>query len=395
MRQAYRWDARGALFFGLYNGMTLSYLAFVAAQLGFAPALIGLIVAAPTIRLLATSWSAAHPSHEHSVMAVVRPAIVARTIMALIAFTADHPLLYLAVLMIAYLVDSFTLPAYAHVVQAAYLEEHRPQALGFINGIQNFGLVLGSTLVGVLLDHLGVLGFRVLFPAGALAGIISALFFSRIRLTGAHHTVSPVPIRQAFRSVWRSRALRRFTLLLFFAGVANLIAVPLFPLYQVEVLHLPNTIIGCLIALNGVCCIVAPFLWSKVISRCGPFRSIQLVVLIVPFIPFCYAAASTLAPVVVATFLGGLAWIGWDLSWQNYLYARVKRHLSGAFAVQYTLLGLRGLVAPQLGVALAGFTDMRTVFLLSGGLLVVGAALFLLMKPGHTPDHLDEDAVLT
>lgn len=375
MRPAYWRDTHAALFFGIYNGLVLSYLPVVAARLGYPDWLVGLTVAAAFIGYIGSIWYAAHPLRRDCVPACVRAWIIARAIMALMAFTTGRPWLFLLLTLTTYVFEAWAMPAYSVAVQRAYPDDKRGQAMGNVRIFSTSTLLLTALLGGVLLDLLGVNSYQFLFPLGALAGVIAALYFARIRLPH-DQTLAPVPVAAALRATLRSPRLRHFTVVQLLCGSGNLLAFPLYILFQVHDLHLSNFSIGMLIALQGLVNALTFFAWGKVIDRAGPLRALKQILLFAPLMPLLYSVADGIWPIVLASIVGGVTLLAWDLAWQSYFYATVRENLQGVMAVQLTLMGLRGLVLPPLGVVLASYLGMQPAFMLAA-LLMAGGALFL------------------
>lgn len=375
MRPAYWWDTRAALFWGLYYGLALSYFTVIAVRLDLPPLAIGLVAAAPYLGYLGTSWFAAHPLGTRCVPACVRGWTIARTIPGLMFFTPDRPWLFLAVCLGTWVVEAWAMPAYSVIVQRVYPESDRGRAMGNVRTFSTTAIMLAAALGGVLLDRLGDDGYRFLFPAGALSGIVATLYFSRIRVPHGGDRLRAMPVARAWRYIRRRPPLLMFTVAQMLAGTGNLLIIPLFPLFQVRELHLNNAAIGLLVALTGLGNALTFSFWGRQIDRNGPLVTLQRIMYTVPFAGLLYCLSGGIWPVIIATAITGITQFSWDLAWQNYLYRSTGRHIQGVIGLQYTLLGLRGLVVPALGVMLAERIGMQPVFLLGSLLIALGAAL--------------------
>ncbi|HNW91452.1 MAG TPA: MFS transporter [bacterium] len=380
MRPAYWWDTRAALFYGLYNGLTLSYLAVVAVRLNMPAAVIGFVAAAPYLGYLGTSWFAAHPLDRRCIPACTRAWFLGRTLTGVMLLTAGRPWLFLAVSLLLWAGEAWGMPGYSVIVQRVYPVAERGRAMGNVRVFSTLSLVLGAALGGVLLDRLGTGSYLLLFPAGGLAGVIAAHYFTRIRVPHDGGRLRPMPVLRSWRYLRRRPALMRFTAVQFISGAGNLVAVALFPLFQVRELGLSNFAIGMLIALTGLCNALSFSFWGRMIDRHGPLVVLKRILLLVPLVPLGYACAFSIGPVIAASVVAGLTLLAWDLAWQNYLFVSVGRQLQGVIGLQYTLLGIRGLVFPILGVWLAGHFGMRPVLLVAALLIAIGA----LALPSHS-----------
>ncbi len=387
MRPAYWWDTRAALFWGMYYGFVLSYFPVVAVRLDLSPLAIGLVAAAPYLGYLGTSWFAAHPLAPRCVPACIRGWTLARTLPALMFFAPGHPWFFLTVCLGVWLLEAWAMPAYSVIVQRVYPESYRGRAMGNVRTFSTTSIMLSAALGGVLLDRLGADSYRFLFPAGALAGIIATHYFSHIRVPHGGGRLRPMPLLRSWRFIRRRPPLVQFTVAQMVAGTGNLLVLPLFPIFQVRELHLSNAAIGLLVALMGLGNALTFCFWGREIDRLGPRRTLQRIMLTVPFAGLLYCIAGGIWPVIIATVITGVTQFSWDLAWQNYLYRSTGRHIQGVIGLQYTLLGLRGLIVPVLGVLLAERIGMQPVFLL-GSLLIVLGALYLRLPEKPSNDTL-------
>ncbi len=90
----------------------------------------------------------------------------------------------------------------------------------------------------------------------------------------------------------------------------------------------------------------------------------------------CYGLARSRWMLFAASAFSGCAFAGLDLAVIGAMIALAKRHdPSTMMAIHQTLLGLRGVTAPLVGILLLKFIDLRLVFLLDAVIIFIGAAL--------------------
>jgi len=104
-----------------------------------------------------------------------------------------------------------------------------------------------------------------------------------------------------------------------------------------------------------------------------------LIILIVVFflnalVPFCYFWASSLSLIFLSAVFNGLAAGGLELGRINYIMKLAgKRRSHDYWAVDSTLMGIRGCIFPFVGVKLMQIWGIKPVFLLSFITMFAGA----------------------
>jgi len=184
---------------------------------------------------------------------------------------------------------------------------------------------------------------------------------------------------------------RRFVLFLaglVVFGLSSLIPNPLIPLVQADRIHLSYEQLGWLSLLNGLTQAASYFCWGRRIDRWGPARCPQIAFALICVALLPYACA-TRGWMLIPFFLAqGISNAAIDL---GFISAATQladpQRVSEYTALQYTVIGVRGIVGPFIGVGLLALgVPMTAIFLL--GMTLAMASAWLLGRagrPGYAP----------
>lgn len=230
--------------------------------------------------------------------------------------------------------------------------------------VTSLGVAGSAALAGIVLQTHPQLA-RWLFPAGALASLAAALLYRRMKVRQAWRLraaeLGEGSRDQAFslrsvREVLRGDPqYRRFMTALAFYGAGNLMIGAQLVVVFSDHLHLPAAMqIGILTIVPLMCAPVFTPLWARLFDagHVIEFRARQ-----------CWSLVAAMAMMIIAVFthahwllwvaavLWGLssagAHLGWNLGHNDFASLGRVQHYMG---VNVTLTGVRGLVAPPLGV---------------------------------------------
>lgn len=291
-------------------------------------------------------------------------------LMALV--TGSGQLLALATAL--WLLEILPNPAYTRILQRVYPIEHRGKIMALVRFGMALTILLATPLVGWGLDQLG---YQVVFPLAGLLGMASALAFIKMRVHGDHP--EPDAPRQSvlasLRLISHNRPFMIFLAGVVLFGVAGLSANPLYPDVQINRLGLSYTEIGLLGLVQSLSWLAGLFVWGRVVDRYGALRCTMWTFAATAIAPITYAVATT-GWMLVPAFIGiGLVSAGADIGLVNSLLELSDpEHTQEYAAAQSTVIGIRGFVAPFLGVALLGLGVAEPVVLILAGMVALLAA---------------------
>jgi hypothetical protein len=262
------------------------------------------------------------------------------------------------------------------------------------------GMAGAAGLAGIVLQTQPQLA-RWLFPAGALAGIVAALLYRRTRVrqawrlraaelgeSGRSQAFSLRSVREVLRD---DPQYRRFMTALAFYGAGNLMIGAQLVVIFSDQLHLPAAMqIGILTIVPLLCVPLFTPLWARLFDagHVIEFRARQCWSLVAAMAVMILAVLTQQAWLLwTAAVLWGIstagANLGWNLGHNDFAsLGRVQQYMG----VNVTLTGLRGLVAPPLGVLAYAWLERalpgagRYALLLPMMLTVAGAIGFNRMK---------------
>jgi len=163
-------------------------------------------------------------------------------------------------------------------------------------------------------------------------------------------------------------------------GFGNLMVIPLYALFQVDVLRISNTQIANLANFASLWSIAGMFFWGRHIDRHGAPLSVLLSIVLIASIPLVYLFTDLLGGGVnvlfVAAALSGFGFAGIELSYMQSILTYAEPGRAAQYqSLHSLLLGLRGVLAPLLGVPLMKAFDYPTVFVLAFLLMVAGGLM--------------------
>ena len=323
----------------------------------------------------------AHISGKRKKMAfVVGTKRIARVILFLMAF-ASKPWVFLVILFFYWFFEYAGTPAYGGIMKDIYPEEHRGKAMGYVRVELALASILSTYLCGMLLD---VVSYRLVFPLGAMVGIIAINFFRKIPIKSdesmefSKERFSPFMIRD----VWREdRRFFRYSMIFFLYGFSFLVTVPLYPIFLIDYLQISNAVAGKLASLFSIFWLVSYLFWGEYIDRKSPLKALCIIFGLSAMVPLFYFLAYDLWLVALASAFSGITAGGVELAQLNYL-TRIagKREVQKYWGINYSTMGVRGIIAPFLGVALMKLIGIRWTFFLSFFFIFIAFLLLSILR---------------
>ena len=381
----YHYDSQAGLLSGLYQGAVLCFLAVVARKIGSSDFQIALITSALFWGVLFSILWAHLSSSRRKMPFFFWPTFIARGLMLLMFFVTGS-FFYCFIVLLSYILEGVGAPAYGGIMKEVYPEEKRAEAMGYVRMFV-YGAVMVSTLVfGFLLDHFGKESFRFLFPLGSLFGMGAVLFFRRIRIR--REKISPKRRFQPFTLSADPFKKKRFLFLelsIFLAGFGCLLAMPAYVILLVDYLKLSNSIIGILTFVFSFFSLIGYYFYGRYIGK-KLLSALMVSFLLVSFIFLLYVFKS-LPLLFLAATLNGIATPAWDLGSYNYIVGIAeKKEVQNFAGMHFTLMGVRGVIGPFVGVKLLQVIGMERTFLVSFTLAIVG--FFVLLKLKNVQNNL-------
>ena len=383
--------------------------------------LLNLVVALLTglgaiANMLSFAWAAmSHARDKIRLLVILQIACGLCTILPAIA-SADHLGMWLFVggVVGARVCWSGVITLRSTVWAANYPREVRAHMAGKLATIQALVLAGISWIIGALMDW-NQEAYHWAYPAAAVIGFFGTLAYSRVRMRGhaamlrQERTMDDEadPLRPSINPLQMLRLLRsdmaytRFMTCQFLLGTGNMMITA--PLIIVLTSVYDMDYVQAIAIMTTIPILLMPFaipFWSRFLDRVHivRFRSVHSWIFVLTTVILAFSVGTGwLAGLWIAAVIRGIAFGGGVLAWNlgHHDFSSVSAS-SSYMGVHVTLTGLRGLLAPFLGVllyeALLG-TDPTgwIVFSIALILITAGAIGFVILARGlqgaSKPDH--------
>lgn len=359
---------------GAYLGV-LVLLPWVAKQaLNASNLQVAILVAMPAAAQLFTVYWAHLSENRPKMPWVLWPGLACRFLILCVGFAINSWML-VALGALAFLVGAMATPAANAIWRYNYPSSHRYRAVGAILTTLSATSLVVSFAVGWLLKTGGERLFRVAFPIGGILGMLGVWVYSNIRVRGEGELKDLPPESKPFSFAANLGLLRRdprfskFMLLQFILGFSNLMSGPaLIALLKRQDADSLEASIVLSVAPSAVMVLSMP-VWGRVLQGMNPWRArgFQSLLWIAGFSLIAFSGKN-IAFVIAGQAVVGAALGGGNLLWslQQMYFAR-KENVPKYMGIHCTLTGIRGLVAPFVGVALMGVIGVHGVFFAAVG----------------------------
>ena len=405
--------------FGVLNASAISFMAVFATRLGANGLQIGLLNGAPAIISLFVALPAGVWLQHRPISRAVFGTAVANRIFYLpwifLPFFLS-PQLQIGGLILIVLLMSIPGTALAVGFNALFAAAVPPEWRGHVAGVRNALLsvtfIVVSLICGVVLEWLPFpLGYQVVFGLGALGAAMSSWHLWFVRPIGEANYRSqdgrslddwarPGKLNILSHSLrdasgdWRfllnhksatgigfrqmDSAFTRLIFVLFGFHLFQYLAIPLFPLYWVNHIHLTDQQISLGNALFYVSVLLGSTQLARLTDRLGNHRLMAAGALSMSLYPALTAVTQGLPLFLVASVLGGLAWAVVGGASGNYLLEKIPEGKRPSYLAWYnvslnTAVLLGSLVGPLLAEQIGLVT---TLFWVALGRIVAGILLW-------------------
>ncbi len=362
-------DLWGAVAYGFFFGAALQFIPVVLRNLGASTEMLALYTSQTYLGSILTSFSIVLMRRRRTKSFAVACWYAARAIFLFVGLVKQVPWLVLLTALFWFL-EAFPSPAYTRIVQVIYPEAIRGKILALTRLGMTVAVVAITPLAGWALDEWG---YRILFPLAGLMGILSTVFFNRIEVNEG-----PLPPRQTktlagLLAIVRTNRPFALHLLSFTVyGLGALLGYALYPVVQVDRLHLSYTQIGLLGLAQSAFWLLGFLYWGGAVDKRGGLWVMRVNLLIAFFVPFSYIWATNGWMLLPAFIAQGIISAGVDLGLINTSISLAEPDKVVEYAaVQATVIGLRGLITPFIGAWLYRVDVPEAVIFAIGSLLIL------------------------
>lgn len=362
-------DLYGAFFFGVFiTGLNL--MPVVLRKLGTPEVWLAFYSAQPFIGFLFTPFSVMlMPRQKGLRRYAVLFWVAARGSFLLIAFINQWPWL-IALTFVFWILETFPMPVYTRLMQGIFPAKARGRVMATSRVGMTIVTLACMPLAGYVLDRFGQ---QAWYPITAVGALISLALFTRLRYAEESIPASAPASTQSFIEIFRTdRRFQLYLIGLVFFGVGFLSGGALYTVVQVDKLALSYSDIAALTTVQTAFGLISYSILGRQIDRLGGLQTLRWVFVAGAIVPVSYIFATNswwLAPAFAAV---GIVNAGMDVGTLNTVMQLSKDERLGEYSgLQTLVLGLRGLVAPFLGVWLAQAG-------LPYAVIFAGAAIFML-----------------
>jgi MFS family permease len=375
VRKNMRIELWAALAYGAFYAATLPFVPVILRRTGASVEMIAFYTSQQFVGSVLTAFSIVLMRRRRTMNIITLSWLLGRALFLFYAFIID-PLWMLILGTLFWLLEAFPNPGYTRILQKIYPDYVRGKVMSLVRVGRILAVVLVTPLAGWALDHVG---YRVLFPIGALLGISATLLFARLDVNEG-----PLPARKTrtLPELWRIlRDDRRFAYYLqcfAFYGTGTLMSWTVFPLVQVDRLHLSYSELGLLGLAQSLFWLLGYIFWGRVVDQRGGLYVLRLNCVIAMLAPLSYLWATEgwmLAPAFIAQ---GVINAGWDMGLINAgIQLADPDRVTEYAAVQGTVVGLRGMIVPYVSVGLHALgLPLGGIFITSICLMAVAWVMF-------------------
>jgi len=397
MRRNYLIDSIAGIFWGLLQGLVIAFTGVILRRLHGGPLLVAFIALGPCIANLTTLFWGYMSTGGNKLLWCVVPTVFSRGIL-IFTFFIEDPFILTILFYIYFLGEAVSVSPYSAVMKGVYPDNYRSQAMGYVRAMAIISTLVGAAAGGTLLDMGGFYSYKLVFPVGGMMGVISSLIFSRLTIistngNGENSLHELKAVSKSLKNILTSPVLLYLYSVEFIIGLANLIGIGVYPLFQVDILKLSNSAVGLLSVMSSAGGIIFLYIWGRINVGRVNFSSFKIVLSMVPFISLLYIVAHNIYPLCMASFIAGMCWNAWDILFMNYLLQSTGNDNIGKsyVGVRYTLMGIRSLMAPLL-IKLCG--NVIISLYLATGLAFLGIILMIRLQGRDVARELRKTEIL-
>ncbi|MGA7195030.1 MAG: MFS transporter [Anaerolineales bacterium] len=396
--------------YGVLAGSSVNFLNIYATRLGANGFEIGLLTAMGAI----VSLTLAIPSGHWVEARPIGKAVFWSSVVYRIGFLLWIPLPWLfgnsgqiwALIILALLMAIPVTPlsvGFNALFASAVPNEYRAHVAGIRNVVLSITYMISSIGSGYLLNKLAFpFGYQVVFGIGFFGAAMSSLHLYLIKPIAIPDVKtlhpSPKPIqspeittrRSSFFSairadVWQTPFRVVLFALLLFHLTQNL-PLPIFPLIQVNVLHLTDNQIGIGSAIFYFILLIGSTQLRSMVQKIGNQKVTAIGILTMALYPIGMALASTPLHFYVTSAIGGLASALATGAYANYLLEHIPANDRPAYLAWYNvILNLCVLVGSLAGPLIANAIGLTTaLFIFAAARILAGIAIFKWGSPLNT-----------
>lgn len=357
LRRAYFYDSAAVALWGIGIGAAVNYFQYVARKyLGATDLQLGVLSGLSFLGLaLGVVWNGLAGGRRRMHMLVASQTV--SRIVLILAGLATTAWVYVACVAVFWIFELAPDPAYFSLVRDVYPHEHRPRAFSWARVEANIFSAIATLASGLLMERAGV-PFRVMFAASGLLGLVAThRFFVHLgewESEEGRFLAARGSLRGHWRAAFSDAGFRHFLVGFMIWGGSNLMCTPLYTIFLVDRLGLNPEQFGRLDATRLVAMLFSLLVFAHIVPRLGWRRSSAVTGVLASVLPALLAFVGTLPAAYLGFAFMGLQFGSGQVVRVSFLTSRGGPELVPTLrGIDNLLAGLRGVVAPLLGVSVA------------------------------------------
>lgn len=277
-----------------------------------------------------------------------------------------------------FVLSNAVIPSYTTILRTNYPDSVRGFIVGVLRRWTHIAGGLTALLAGFLLDAHRQ-SYHFVFLLAGVACLVGVYYFAKIPPRALPVERRIFSLFASFRVLKENRLYVRYLLTIFIAWFSSLMVFPLIVIVLEDRLEARYLIAS--LVLSVIPNVMVPLTvswWGQKVDKSKPWAIQSISMLITALGIFCYCIGTiyrSVVPFLVGAVLMGAVRGGLDLVWLLApAYFAPPHKLAEYSAVNSTLTGVRGLIAPVVGVALASLVGPEFVFLFSAVVMGVCGA---------------------
>ncbi|MFH2039111.1 MAG: MFS transporter, partial [Chloroflexota bacterium] len=382
--------------FGILSGSSLAFLSVYAARLGANPFQVGLMGAMPAFINLLFAIPAGQWLQKRTIgKAVFWTSVYYRfgylLLIPLPWLFADQQQIWVLVALALLMGIPGTALAvgfnalFAEAVPASW----RAHVAGIRNVILSIVYVITSILCGAILTNIPFpIGYQIVFGIGFLGAVMSSfhlyfvhpLLISKDTSTepeinnsiptslkkGIRYWLNQVRLKLSKVNIWKTPFRKTLSVLLFF-HIAQFLAIPLYPLYFVNVMHLNDQQIGIGSAAFYFTGLIGSMQLARISNKWGHHKVTSLGAFLTGLYPILLFFSHGYLQYLGISLIGGFGWAFVGGALVNYLLEKTPGNNWPAYLAWYNIILNSAILAGSiLGPILAGYVGLGIALLIIG-----------------------------
>ncbi len=383
------------LWFGVLTGSTLSFLAIYAARIGASTFQVGMINGAQAIVNLLVALPAGHYLSKRPVNRIVFfSAIMQRIfygfmILIPLVFTQSSQMTTILLVTFVMSIPGTSLAISQNALFADSIPvENRGRVAGIRNAVLSIATIVSTLVCGQVLTVTAFpLNYQIVFGIGFLGAALSTLHLYFVKPAFRdERTVEQVPFDIETRGNM-IRGLLRFDVLkgrygskiglLFIFHFVQYLGIAIFPIYQVNVIHISDSVISIGTGLFYILMFIVSIRLEGFTRRFGYRKALALGVGLLSLYPAFLTMSTGPLLYYVASCFGGIAWGFAGGTIYNYVLESAPAGGRAGYLAWYNLVFNAGILTGSIGGPLLGsLTNLHiALWIVAFGRLAAGLAL--------------------